>query len=358
MTSFHRLTIADVRPETSDSASLGFLVPAPLRPAFAFTPGQYLTLRARVAGEDLRRTYSICSPPDDDELRVAIKRVAGGRFSNWALDTLRAGATIDVMPPQGSFGPPSAGSAGARYLGFAAGSGITPILSIVAHVLAREPRSRMTLVYGNRRAETAMFRATLEALGDRHADRFTLIHVLSDDARAAGALPGRVDRARLDALIAGTIDPRGVDHVLICGPGDMAATLREGLLAHGVAPAAIRVELFTAPPSNGRPDPVGTEATGYSGTATVTVIRDGARRSFAMPPSSGNLVDAAEAAGLELPYSCKGGVCATCRCKLMEGRVAMAENFALGEEEVEAGYILACQSRPTTAAITIDYDAP
>ncbi|MBL8700062.1 MAG: 2Fe-2S iron-sulfur cluster binding domain-containing protein [Alphaproteobacteria bacterium] len=354
MSNFHALAIDEIRAETIDSASLRFAVPEALRADFAFTPGQHLTLRATIDGADVRRSYSICSALDDGELRIAIRRVAGGRFSNWALDTLKPGDRIDVMPPAGSFGPPPAPERACRYVAFAAGSGITPVLSIVASVLAREPRAEVTLVYGNRRRETTMFHAALEDLRRRHQPRMTLLHVLSGDADGMADMAGRIDRPRLDALLAAAVDARRVDHFLLCGPGTMVETLREGLLAHGVAAAAIRAELFTTAPADTQSAPAAA-ATGPVGR--VVVLRDGARRDFVARLDGGNLVDAAEAAGIELPYSCKGGVCATCRCKVTAGRVEMLQNFALSDDEVAAGFILACQSHPITTEVTIDFDA-
>lgn len=354
MQSFHSLAIDDIRPETAESASFRFAVPAALRATFAFTPGQHLTLRATLNGEELRRSYSICSAAEDGELRIAIKRVSGGRFSNWALDTLRSGDRVDVMAPSGNFGPPASPGQARRYVAFAAGSGITPIVSIVSTVLAREPHAEVTLVYGNRHADAIMFKGRLDALAARHAGRMKLLHVLSGAPDATAAFPGRIDRPRLDALLTTAIDPRVIDHFLICGPGSMVDSLRDGLIAHGVGTAAIRVELFTTPV--GEASPARTAPATSGATATVTVLRDGITRAFETALNGDNLIDAAEAAGIELPYSCKGGVCATCRCKLTAGQVEMAQNFALSQEELDGGFILACQAHPTSPQIALDFD--
>jgi ring-1,2-phenylacetyl-CoA epoxidase subunit PaaE len=353
LTTFHRLTIAELRRETADCVSLRFAVPPHLAETFRFRPGQHVTLRRRISGEELRRSYSICSALDDSELRVAIKRVAHGRFSRWANESLRAGDGIDVMPPTGSFAPPIEPERTKTWIAFAAGSGITPILSIVRSVLERETHSRVLLVFGNRDTDSIIFREALEDLKNRHITRFSLFHVLSREEQEIPLLSGRIDRAKLDAFFGALINATDIDHALLCGPVPMIETLREGMRAHGVPDDRIAIEFFDTPST--APSAVAPEKP-REGTTQVTIIRDGVRTQFVMNDSGDAIIDAADRAGLELPFSCKGGVCATCRCKLVEGGASMLVNYALAPWEIEQGYILACQARPTTATLVLDFD--
>lgn len=349
---FHRLRIADRRQETPDAVSLAFAVPDAMRPVFAFRPGQYLTLRARIAGQELRRAYSICSAPDDGELRVAIRQVSGGAFSPYATTALQPGDMIDVMPPQGRFGALPAPSAPRLYLALAAGSGITPILSILSAALAREPDSRFILLYGSRDTAHILFRGALEDLKDRHLHRLTVLHVLSREAQDIAALSGRLDPARLRALLPGLAAPASIDQAFLCGPAAMLDTLPAVLAELGLPPARLQVERFetTSPP---RPAPP--PAAEAAHVALATIIHDGARHT--VPVAAGETVlDAALRAGLDLPWSCHAGMCSTCRARISEGSVRMAANFSLEPWETAAGYALTCQAHPTSPHLVADFD--
>jgi ring-1,2-phenylacetyl-CoA epoxidase subunit PaaE len=354
---FHRLTVDEVRRETADCVSLRFAVPPPLAGIFRFHPGQHLTVRWTFGGEELRRSYSICSALDSGELRVAVKRVPGGRFSSWANEALAPGDALEVMSPAGHFGPALEPGRGKTWLAIAAGSGITPVISILASALEREPRSRALLFYGNRQHDTIVFREELEDLKNRHMARFSLFHVLSREPREVALLSGRIDRAKLEAAAGRLFAPAEIDHALICGPLGLIDEARAALVALGVPERLIAVEFFAAPDSPPAPADGGRAEAPRAGVARVTVLRDGVRTEFDAPFAGQAILDAAAAIGLELPFSCKGGVCASCRCKLAAGRVAMARDYALAPWEREAGYVLACQSRPLTDAVTLDFDA-
>jgi ring-1,2-phenylacetyl-CoA epoxidase subunit PaaE len=358
MSRFHALTIADVRRETEDSVSVAFTVPDDARDVFSFVPGQYLTLKAEIDGAPVQRTYSICSALDEGELRVAIKRVEGGVFSNFANDNLSAGMTVDVMAPEGRFTAAPSGNAGNHYVAFTAGSGITPIFSIVKTILSREPDSTFTLFYGNRDRASVIFREQLEDLKDRFLQRFTLVHVLSREGQDVDLLHGRLDKNRIERFAAaGLFDPATVTRFFLCGPGNMIEKSRETLEGLGVPADRIGFELFT--PAEGSPPPKAqsaeARAAAEKGVAVETLL-DGASRSFIMGAQDANVVDAAHRHGIELPFSCKGGMCCTCRCKLREGKVEMAANYSLEPWELDAGFVLACQSRPLTEKLVLDFD--
>jgi ring-1,2-phenylacetyl-CoA epoxidase subunit PaaE len=348
---FHELTVAEVRPEGPEAVAIRLDVPEGLREAFAFRPGQYLTLRAEVGGADIRRSYSIASLPGEG-LWVGVKHVPGGAFSGFAQG-LRPGDRLQVMPPEGRFVDPGC----ARLLLVAAGSGITPMVSLAGAALARG--AEVTLVYGNRRSETIMFRETLERLKDRHLDRFTLVHVLSREEQDVPLLNGRVDGDRIARLAqAGVVDPAGADGVFLCGPGEMIDAVEEACLSLGVAPEKIHHErFFMAGEAPARaPRSPEAEAAAADGV-TVDVLLDGATRRISMEAGDESVLAAGERQGLELPYSCRGGMCCTCRCRVTEGRAEMAVNYSLEPWELEAGFVLACQARPLTGRLTLDFDA-
>ena len=370
MSKFHRLPIARVERETRDAVAITFAVPPALADAFRFEPGQHLSVRADIGGADVRRTYSICSAPADGELRIAIKRNPGGVFSNWANDTLKAGDALEATPPTGHFGAladVAAGSSGAapaaaaavahghRYVGFAAGSGITPLLSIVKAVLSTDPASEFTLFYGNRASGTVMFKEELAALKDRFLARFVLVHVLSREAQDIELLHGRIDRARADALLAHWVDLAGIDAVWVCGPEGMTDAVTGALDARGVPAAKVRVERFATSLPKHVHVPHKAVDPGHA-QCEVTVILDGATRTFTLDKATENILEAGLRHGVELPYSCKGGVCSTCRCRLVEGEVDMDVNFALEDYEVARGFVLSCQSYPVTDKVVVDYD--
>jgi len=352
---FHPLTVADIRRETPDAVSIAFAVPPDLRDAYRFTPGQYLTLKAEVDGEEMRRSYSICSGLDDGELRIAVKQVEGGRFSPFVNTALRPGEPIEVMTPMGRFGVVPDPGAARVFLGLACGSGITPILSILKSVLAREPGSRFFLFYGNRTTQSILFREILEDLKDRFVDRLSVFHVLSREAQDVAVLNGRLDGAKVRLLLPRIVPAQTIDHAFLCGPETMLGETEAALTALGVDKTKIHVERFT-PAEGGAVRPVARRIVPQDAPkALAEIILDGSRHGF--PVAEGEaLVDAALRAGLELPYSCKGGMCCTCRAKVVEGAVAMTQNFSLEPWEVEAGFVLTCQAHPTTPRVVVDYD--
>ncbi len=347
---FHNLTIRDVHRETADAVAISFDVPADLADRYAFIPGQYLTLRAEVAGDDIRRSYSIASEPGAP-LRVGIKRIEDGAFSVFAQD-LKAGDTLAVMPPEGRFTCKDE----QNLVLIAAGSGITPMVAIASDALARG--GRVTLVYGNRKTDSIMFRAALDALKDRHLDRFTLLHVLSREPQDVALLGGRVSGDKIAALAtAGVIDTAGADGIFLCGPGEMIDDVAATLADLGIDPGIVHFERFYQDGETPRaPKSAAAEAVAASGVA-VTVILDGVHREFRYEQQDESLIDAAARQGLELPFSCKGGMCCTCRCKVAEGSTEMALNYSLEKWEKEAGFTLACQARPTSDTLVLDFDA-
>ncbi|TMH29491.1 MAG: phenylacetate-CoA oxygenase/reductase subunit PaaK [Betaproteobacteria bacterium] len=355
MSKFHPLTVASVARETRDAIALCFEVPAELRDAFQFVQGQHLTLRADIGGEDVRRSYSICSAVQDDVLRIAVKKAPGGIFSSWANERLAPGQTIEVMPPMGHFNVPLHADNKKHYVGFAAGSGITPLLSIIKTTLLTEPESEFTLFYGNRSSSAVMFKEELADLKDRFLQRLNLVYVMSREPQDIDILNGRIDRDKADALIERWIDVTNVDTAFVCGPDGMMQAVNESLQAHGVPKSKIKIELFAASIPKTEHKVQTTPEPGHSECA-VTVIIDGGTRQFTLEKTKENILDAALKQGIELPYSCKGGVCSTCRAKLIEGEVDMDANFALEDYEIERGFILCCQSYPVTDKVVVDYD--
>jgi ring-1,2-phenylacetyl-CoA epoxidase subunit PaaE len=349
---FNTLTIAEIRRETSDAASLMFAVPDNLAAAYRYLPGQYLTLRATIDGEDIRRSYSICSGLDDNELRVAIKRVEGGAFSAWANDRLHPGDTLSVMTPDGRFGIPIEPGAARTLVAFAAGSGITPILSILKTVLRREV-GRFFLFYGNRGSDSIIFRTQLEDLKDRYLSRLSVFHVLSREQQDIAALNGHLDAGKVQMLMRAMVPLAQVDHAFVCGPQPMIEGLEKALSDLGLPREHIHIERFT-PGVGGRPRSI-VVAPATPPKSIVTVISEGVRTDI--PVADGEaIIDAAIRAGRSLPFSCKGGMCCTCRAKLVEGKVEMAVNYSLEPWETDAGYVLTCQSRPLTERVVVDYD--
>ena len=355
---FHPLTIAEVRRETADSVSLLLDVPQALRPSFAFTAGQHVTLRAEIDGQDIRRNYSLCVAPHEGELRVAVKAIPGGVFSAWANAHLRPGHAIEVMPPHGSFTWTFETAAQREYLGVAGGSGITPILSLAKTALIEEPRSGFTLLYGNRHSQSVMFLETLAALKDRFLGRLALHHFLEDEVDDdLDLFNGRLDRAKADTVFDTLVNPATLDAAFICGPGPMMDAVEASLIAHGMPQAAILTERFTiGPPSAARAAAAQALAQKAAGL-TFSARLGGTRRTIPFDPALGNLLDSARAAGLPAPYACKAGVCATCRARVTAGRVEMTTNYGLSTDEVAAGYVLTCQSVPLGEGVIVDYDA-
>ena len=355
---FHSLTVRAIEPDTAEAVIVTFAVPPELRSVFGFTQGQYLTLRATIDGQDLRRSYSICAGVDDDELRVGVRKVKGGVFSNWINTRLQIGDTVQVMAPQGRFFVTLDPAARRHHLGIAGGSGITPVLSIMKTVLAREPQSRFTLIYGNRQLSSTMFKEELEDLKNRYMTRLVLHHVFSDEDTEAPLNHGVLDRAKLAGFIGPLLRAEGIDHAYVCGPFQMNDEAEAALRAAGVAQERIHIERFGVPEqAEGKVDAVVHEAAaGDAERARVVIIRDGLRREVEFRKEQPSILDCASAAGLEMPFSCTSGVCGTCRAKLLEGQVRMERNFALDKGEVEAGFVLCCQSHPLTERVVLSFD--
>jgi ring-1,2-phenylacetyl-CoA epoxidase subunit PaaE len=351
---FHRLAVDDLRRETPDAVSMTFAIPRDLARDYSFAPGQYLTLRTTMDGEQVRRSYSICSGPDDGELRIAVKKVDGGAFSSWATEELKSGDELDVMTPTGRFGVAPAAEEARTYVGFAAGSGITPILSIIKGVLALEPKSRFFLFYGNRGTSHMLFRETLEELKDRFLDRFSVFHVISGEEQDIPILHGRLDGDKLRVLLRAMVPAESVDHIFVCGPTGMSDDIEATCRAIGIAPERIHVERFVSE-FGGKPRPKTVVPASAPPKAFASLIIDGKRRD--VPVAEGEaILDAALRAGIDLPFACKGGMCSTCRAKLVEGKAEMEFNYSLEPWELEAGFVLTCQAKPTSERVVVDYD--
>lgn len=369
---FHALTIKDIQRETPEAVSIAFEVPDALKDEYQFTPGQYLTLRSIIDGEDIRRSYSICSAVRE-ELRVAVKTVDGGLFSTFANRDLSPGMALQVMTPMGRFQLPdeaqpdskteSEGETGSphmsNYVGFAAGSGITPILSMIKTVLETRLNSRFFLFYGNRTAQSILFKSALEDLKDRFLGRLSVYHVLSGEEQDLPILSGRLDREKIGAFLSSVIPAERIDHAFLCGPGSMTDTARAALTEAGLEDSRIHMELFT--PADGAktrkqaPQATGSVSENASSEAIVDLILDGVRQTVSLKPGE-TIIEGAIRQGLEAPYSCKGGMCCTCRAKLVDGDAHMAVNYSLEPWEIEAGYVLACQTRPVSGRILVDFD--
>ena len=351
---FHRLAVSDLRRETADAISLSFAIPRDLQADYRFSPGQYLTLRTTLDGEEVRRSYSICSGPDDGELRIAVKKVDGGAFSNWAAEELKCGDQLDVMTPTGRFGIAHAPDRARVYVGFAAGSGITPILSIVKGVLAREPHSRFFLFYGNRSTGGMLFREALEELKDRFLQRLSVFHVISGEEQDIPILHGRLDGDKVRVLLRSLVPAENVDHVFICGPAGMSEDIEATCRDIGIAGNRIHVERFVSE-FGGKPRPKAVVPTAAPPKAVASLTIDGKRREVPVAENE-SILDAALRAGMDLPFACKGGMCSTCRAKLVEGDAHMEVNYSLEPWELDAGFILTCQARPVSDKVVVDYD--
>jgi ring-1,2-phenylacetyl-CoA epoxidase subunit PaaE len=362
MGDFYPLRIAELKRETSEAIALSFAIPEALRGTFRFRPGQHLGVRAVIDGEEQRRSYSICSAPQEERLRIAIKRIADGRFSHWANATLAAGATLEVMPPAGRFVLPPSGGEARQMVAFAAGAGITPILAMLKSALMSEPATSFMLIYGNRNPDSILFRQELEDLKDQHLERFTLLNVLSrNDESSTPLLEGRITGAKVKAFAGALFKPAEVAHFFLCGPGSMIKETRNTLFALGVARERIHHEFFApgggayrAAAARQGPAPAASPPTATAGTAAIAIL-DGIRHPFLIPAGT-RVVDAALAAGIRVPYSCKGGMCCTCRAKLVEGAAEMATNYSLEPWEIERGFILTCQALPKSERLVVDYD--
>jgi ring-1,2-phenylacetyl-CoA epoxidase subunit PaaE len=379
---FRTLEIEDVRRETEDCVSIAFTIPPELREEFRFVQGQNVTVRLRIAGEEVRRSYSICSSPLDEELRIAVKKMPSGLFSTYANEQLQKGHQLEVLAPTGKFYTELRAENRKHYLAFAAGSGITPVLSLIKTTLAVEPNSHFTLVYGNRNRLTILFREELEALKNRYMNRLSLHHILSREQMDVPLNQGRIDAEKCAALCSRLIDLSSMDEVFLCGPGEMIFAVRDWLEEQGVERKKIHFELFhtqTGEPVLGQGLAGAASSIGKGGIAgrggrgiveggvgggrtssvvvsRVTVRLDGVSHDFDLPYEGESVLEAALMQGVDLPFACKGGVCCTCRAKLVEGEVEMEVNYALEADEVAAGFVLTCQSHPRTERIVVDFD--
>ena len=357
---FHPLRVCAVQPDTEEAVLVSFEVPDDLRETFRFQPGQYLTLRSDLDGQDLRRSYSICAGLDDGALRVGVRKVPGGVFSTWANERLRPGDMLQVFPPQGHFTlalPAESADVAPRHIvGIAGGSGITPILSIMKSLLAREPRSRFTLLYGNRTPRSTMFKEELEDLKNRHMGRLALHPVFSAEQVDSPLHSGRLDRDKLGLFLRTLVPAASIDEVFVCGPHRFNDDVEAALLEAGVPAERLHVERFGVPGAAPGATAVHQALPGDAEQARVVIIRDGLTREIAFRRSDPSILDAAAFAGLDMPYSCKSGVCCTCRARLLEGEVRMDRNFALDKHEVAAGFVLTCQSHPLTERVVLSFD--
>src|SRR5882724_3764963 len=357
-TLFHPLRVRAVDPDTEEAVVVTFEVPAALRDVFGFTQGQYLTLRKEIAGQDMRRSYSICAGVDDGELRVGVRKVKGGVFSNWINANLKPGDTISVMAPQGRFFVPLDPAAARHHVGIAGGSGITPILSIMKTVLAREPNSHFTLIYGNRLLKSTMFKEEIDDLKNRYLTRLVLHHVFSDEQTDAPINMGLMNRDKIGEFLRALIPAGSIDHAYICGPFQMNDEAEAALLAAGVPEERVHIERFgVAQQPAAEVGAVIHEARlGDAEEARIVIVRDGLRREIQFRRDQPSILDCASTAGLEVPFSCTSGVCGTCRAKVMEGEVRMERNFALDKHEVAAGFVLTCQAHPLTDRVVLSFD--
>jgi ring-1,2-phenylacetyl-CoA epoxidase subunit PaaE len=359
--SFHELSIKKVSPEAAGSVAITFDIPSESLEKFHFEPGQFLTLRADVNGQDVRRNYSISSPRSQflkhGELEIGIRPVEGGVFSNWAATQLKAGDTLKVMPPEGRFTikKPRA----IHRVGFAAGSGITPILSIAATTLEEQTESKFTLIYGNRRMSSVMFNEALQDLKDRFPGRFTMIHILSQQAQEVDLLQGRIDADKIKSIIQALLPAKSMDEVFICGPEAMIEVTEKALIDSGVPANRVHSERFTTSASQAHKVQADIDAskqkTSSAKSVHMTILLDGKEHEVALSPDE-HVLDAALNAGLDLPFSCKAGVCSTCRCKVTEGEVTMDKNFTLEADEMAQGFALSCQARAATQKLVISFD--
>jgi len=355
MSKFYPLPVAKIKNETRDTIAVTFDVPPELAASFAYQQGQHLTLRAQIDGEDVRRSYSICSAVQDNALRVAIKRTPGGLFSSWANDNLKIGMTLDVMPPMGHFNVPLAEGNARRYVAFAAGSGITPILSIIKTTLLTEPDSSFTLFYGNRASSSVIFKDELTDLKDIYMQRLNLAYVMSREQQDIELFNGRITKEKCEQFIKHWIRIEDMDVAFICGPEDMMHGVSAALQEAGMPKTNIKVELFAASIPKHEHKPRVMNA-GAQHETEVTVIMDGNHTSFTMDKDKESILDAGLRAGIDMRYSCKGGVCSTCRCKLLDGKVDMDANYALEDYEIARGFVLSCQAFPVTDKVVIDFD--
>ena len=354
---FYPLSVAEIRRETRDAVIVTLVPTEEHRPLFKFVQGQYLTFRVAIDGEEVSRTYSICSAVQDQILRVGIKKVAGGLFSTWANSALKVGRVLDVMPPMGHFYVPLDLINRKHYVAFAGGSGITPVFAILKTTLLTEPHSRFTLFYANEASSTVMFREELEDLKNDFMARLNLVHILNREHQEVELFNGLMTTEKCDLLFKHWLELKSVDTAFICGPQPMMMTINAALRAHGLSQQQIKIELFATPEMVKRKPRIDLAAIAAPAeTCDATIIIEGRARTFSMQKRTETILEAAVREGLEPPHACKSGVCSTCRAKLVEGEVDMDQNFALEDYEIARGYILTCQSYPVSARVIVDYD--
>lgn len=351
---FHALLINDVRRETEDSVSISFEVPSSLKDDYSFLAGQYLTIKAKVDGEEIRRSYSICSAPFENEWRVAVKKVFMGKFSSFACSDLKVGDTLEVMTPTGNFNFIPDKTATRSYALFAAGSGITPILSIAKSILKHEPKSNVSIFYGNKTFNSIIFREDIEALKNLYMDRLRVVHILSQESLGNPLQKGRMDKHKCDSIYKALLSNSPVDSVYICGPEPMILAVKDSMIENGVDPKKVHFELFATPGI--KPFETDTKSDEPSISSNVSIILDGDFINLPMTSVGETILDAALKVGADLPFACKGGVCCTCKAKILEGTAKMDVNYSLEKDEVEAGYILTCQSHPTSEKLIVSFD--
>lgn len=358
MIHFHSLQVKKIQRETDDCVSISFVVPEELKDIFQFRQGQNLTIRKKINGEELRRSYSICTSPFDKELKVAVKKVSGGLFSTYANEELTAGEFLDVMPPTGEFYTELHPAQQKSYMAFAAGSGITPVLSIIKTTLLTEPKSNFTLVFGNRTKASIIFKEELEALKDKFIERFRVYHILSREKMDTPINEGRIDEAKCELLFTKLINIKTVDEFFLCGPEQMIFCIKDLLQINGVAKEHIHFELFTVPGEK-RSTITNQQTTKETSgpKSSISIKLDGITFDFELGYNDQSILDAALELGADMPYACKGGVCTTCKAKLQEGKVRMHANWGLEQDEVDKGFILTCQSHPLTEKVVVDFDA-
>ena len=358
MIHFHSLQVKKIQRETDDCVSISFVVPEELKDIFQFRQGQNLTIRKKINGEELRRSYSICTSPFDKELKVAVKKVSGGLFSTYANEELTAGEFLDVMPPTGEFYTELHPAQQKSYMAFAAGSGITPVLSIIKTTLLTEPKSNFTLVFGNRTKASIIFKEELEALKDKFIERFRVYHILSREKMDTPINEGRIDEAKCELLFTKLINIKTVDEFFLCGPEQMIFCIKDLLQINGVAIEHIHFELFTVPGEK-RSTITNQQTTKETSgpKSSISIKLDGITFDFELGYNDQSILDAALELGADMPYACKGGVCTTCKAKLQEGKVRMHANWGLEQDEVDKGFILTCQSHPLTEKVVVDFDA-
>ncbi|MBS3805834.1 MAG: phenylacetate-CoA oxygenase/reductase subunit PaaK [Oleiphilaceae bacterium] len=357
MSKFYPLTVKEVRPETRDSVSLFLDVPENLADEFRYEQGQHLIVRTQIDGEEVRRSYSICTSVKDQDLRIAVKKVPGGRFSTFANDELHEGETLEVMPPQGHFSIDLDPERAGNYMAVAAGSGITPILSIIKTTLETEPKSEFTLFFGNKATATTMFRDELQDLKNEYMDRFNLVYIFTREEQDIDLYNGRIDSDKCDKLFDYWMDVKNLTGAFLCGPQLVTETVRDSLERHGMEKSRIHYELFT--PVGGIPQPRKDRddvTHDPEAVSEITVKADGRQITFDLVRNTKSILDAGNDEGADLPFSCKAGVCSTCKAKVVEGEVEMDQNFALEDYEVDEGYVLSCQCYPVSSKVVLDYD--